>query len=306
VQLPDAKGTFHRDQTPQQLTPQGRDSVICRLEEDPARNAERWKKMPLLANYNDVGAPKPGASVLMEVVTPSHRPSPLLAMQNYGRGRVALFATAGSWRWKMWLDHADQSHGMFWRQLLRYLVTETPGPVTVATPQPVISDDSRVPLRVEVRDNNYKPVSNARVEARVISPDGASAGFDLSPVALEEGVYSGQWTAEQTGSYVVEVAAYRGKDQLGGDVLAFRREDGRAENFRAAQNRELLENLARQTGGHYFTPDQAGKVANQITYSEAGITSRENKDLWDMPIVFLLALGLRASEWLLRRRWGSV
>jgi len=25
-----------------------------------------------------------------------------------------------------------------------------------------------------------------------------------------------------------------------------------------------------------------------------------------MPIVFLLVLGIRASEWLLRRRWGVV
>jgi len=30
------------------------------------------------------------------------------------------------------------------------------------------------------------------------------------------------------------------------------------------------------------------------------------RDLWDMPAIFLLALGLRASEWLLRRNWGVV
>ena len=40
--------------------------------------------------------------------------------------------------------------------------------------------------------------------------------------------------------------------------------------------------------------------------SEAGITTRETRDLWDMPVVFLLALGIRASEWLLRRKWGVV
>ena len=49
-----------------------------------------------------------------------------------------------------------------------------------------------------------------------------------------------------------------------------------------------------------------GKLADQISYSEAGITTRETKDIWDMPVVFLFALSLRAVEWLLRRRWGVV
>jgi hypothetical protein len=93
---------------------------------------------------------------------------------------------------------------------------------------------------------------------------------------------------------------------LGRDVLAFRREDGVAENFGTSQNRELLEKLAEQTGGRYYKPDQASRLASEISYSEAGITAREARDLWDMPAIFLLALGLRASEWLLRRKWGVV
>ena len=91
-------------------------------------------------------------------------------------------------------------------------------------------------------------------------------------------------------------------------MLSFRREDGVAqiENFHTSQNRELLEKLSDQTGGRYYTANDASKLANDITYSEAGITARETRDLWDMPIVFLLALGIRASEWLLRRKWGVV
>ena len=40
-----------------------------------------------------------------------------------------LFATEGSWRWKMWLDHADKTHATFWQQMFRYLVTDSPGQV---------------------------------------------------------------------------------------------------------------------------------------------------------------------------------
>jgi len=28
--------------------------------------------------------------------------------------------------------------------------------------------------------------------------------------------------------------------------------------------------------------------------------------LWDLPAIFLLFLGIRAAEWLLRRKWGVI
>jgi hypothetical protein len=105
---------------------------------------------------------------------------------------------------------------------------------------------------------------------------------------------------------VVEILAGEEQQEVGRDVLAFRREDGVAENFHTGQNRELLQKLSDQTGGKYYTSADASKLPNEISYSEAGITSRETRDLWDMPVIFLLALGIRASEWTLRRKWGVV
>jgi uncharacterized membrane protein len=304
--LPQGKGTFHRDFTGEQLTMFGAQSVICRLNDDPNKNAEIWRKMPAMANYQEVGDPKPGAVVLLESTPAGKKKSPLLVTENYGRGRTVLFATGGDWRWRMWMDHNDKTHPIFWQQIFRHLVTDTPGPVTATTPKTVLSDDTRVPVRVEVRDKEFKPVVNAKVQARFLSPDGTTATLELSPQPLEEGVYSGEWTAEKPGSYVAEIIAGRETEELGKDVITFRREDGVAENFHTAQNKELLQKLSDQTGGRYYTPTEASKLSNEISYSEAGITTRETRDLWDMPALFLLVLGIRAAEWLLRRKWGVV
>jgi hypothetical protein len=195
---------------------------------------------------------------------------------------------------------------MFWQQIFRYLVTDTPGQVVATTPKAVLADDARVPIRVEVRDKQYKPVTNANVQARFLSPDGSSSTVQLSPQPMEEGVYSTEWSADKPGSYVAEILAGRDQEALGSDVLTFRREDGVAENFHTSQNRELLEKLSQQTGGRYYTPGEASKLPSEISYSEAGITTRETRDLWDLPIVFMLLLSIRASEWLLRRKWGVV
>ena len=89
-------------------------------------------------------------------------------------------------------------------------------------------------------------------------------------------------------------------------MITVRREDGVAENFHLEQNRDLLEKLRRRPAAAIISPNEVNRLGQDIAYSEAGITVRETKDLWDMPIVFFLALLLRSSEWLLRRKWGVV
>ncbi len=307
VKLPSGKGTFHQmDFTPVELTGAGRENILTRLDENPERNVQRWKEIPKIYNWQEVGEAKPGATTLLNAVPSSHPPVPLLVTENYGRGRTAVFATSGSWRWKMWLPHDDKTHVTFWQQMFRYLVTDTPGQVTATTPKTLLADETHVPIRVEVRDKEYKPLDTAKVQARFNNPDGSSATLELAPVAGEEGIYTGDWTADKPGTYVAEIIAGQEQEEIGRDTLTFRREDGVAENFHTGQNKELLQKLSEQTGGRYFTPSEASKLASDISYSEAGITSRETRDLWDMPIIFLLALGMRASEWVLRRRWGVV
>jgi hypothetical protein len=94
--------------------------------------------------------------------------------------------------------------------------------------------------------------------------------------------------------------------ELGKDSIAFRREDGVAENFHTEQNRELLEKLSDETGGKYWAADELERLPKEISYSEAGISVRDTKELWDMPAVFVVLLGLMSADWLLRRKWGVV
>jgi hypothetical protein len=200
----------------------------------------------------------------------------------------------------------DMSHEMFWRQLLRWLVAATPQSVLITSNVTELADDGQLQLTAEVRDKSYLPASDAQVEARVDGAGGLSELVSMRPDPLKEGVYTGEWNAPKSGSYLAEVTAKRGGEELGSDAFSFRREDGTAENFHRQQNRELLETLASETGGRYFRPQNAHRLGDEIAYSEAGITARETRDLWDMPVIFLLAIALRATEWLLRRKWGFV
>ena len=305
VNLPTRKNSFQRSFVAAELTDAGKKSLICRIEDDPEKSIQHWEVLPYLADYQDPGTPKPGAVVLARVDAGGTR-LPLLITENYGRGRTAVFATGGSWRWRMQQPAGDMSQEAFWRQLLRWTVNATPSRVLASTPNPQLEDDGRIQLRAEVRDKTYLPASDAEVQATVIGPDGSSETIPLRAEPLVQGIYSSEWSAPKAGSYIAEVSAKRGTEQLGRDILTFRRENGVAENFHREQNRPLLEKLADETGGRYYKPADAKQLAQEISYSEAGITGREMKELWNMPAIFLLLLLLKSAEWLLRRRWGVV
>lgn len=306
VELPARRNTFHREPAKAELTTRGIDSLITRLEDDPTRNAARWKALPPLADFQETGAPKPGAMVLAELASTTGRRWPLLATQNYGRGRVAVLATGGTWKWQMLQDSKDTSHERFWQQLLRWLAADTRGRVTALTSETVINDAARIQLRADIRDDNYLPLAEATAEARLIGPGGLADSVPLLPDPQTPGQYTAEWQAPEAGSYLVEVVARRAEKEIGRDVATFRREDGQAENFRTEQNRDLLERLAAQTGGRYYTPANASDLVDEIDFSEAGLSVRETHDLWDMPLAFILLAALKATEWLLRRRWGAV
>jgi uncharacterized membrane protein len=302
--LPGGKGTFRREPATAQLTPAGAESPITRLVDDRAKNVERWRTLPYMNDFQDAGTPKPGATVLAQMV--AGRTMPLLVTQSYGRGRTALLATSGTWRWQMNTPLGDPTHDLFWQQLLRWLSADSPGPVTVSMPQQTLMDEGHVKLTATVRDKEFTPAADAHVSAHVIGPDGATAVVDMTPVANTPGTFEAEWTAEKPGSYVTEVTAEKGTDELGKETMTFRREDGVAENFHTEQNRDLLQKLSDETGGRYWAEDELDRLPKEISYSEAGISVRDTKELWDMPIVFLMLLGLMSADWLLRRKWGVV
>ncbi|HEY7336385.1 MAG TPA: glutamine amidotransferase [Bryobacteraceae bacterium] len=318
--LPTQPGTFHREADPRngtthavaELALAGADSVVTRLVDDPAANAAKWKKLPYLMDYEDPGLAKPGAVVLANTITPEGRRVPLLVTQNFGQGRTAIMATGGSWRWQMSSPLGDTAHNLFWQQLLRWVVSDTPGRVRASLPSQILLDNGAVALTAEVRDLQYNPAPDAKVEAHILGPSGINASVEMNPVPDTPGQFQATWSAPKVGAYLTEVLAQRADPgtgtfkELGRDVLTFQRMDGVAENFHTEQNRELLERLATQTGGRYWKPTDLGKLAGSIPYSEAGVTMRETKDLWNMSAVFLALALLKFSEWWLRRKWGIV
>lgn len=122
---PSTRDTFFRKRALAELTPQGGDLQMLRFAESDTDNLKRWSELPEVADYQVTGNLKPAAATLLTAQTDIGR-IPLLISQPYGRGHAYVLASGGTWRWQMSMPVEDQSHEVFWRQLIRATVASAP------------------------------------------------------------------------------------------------------------------------------------------------------------------------------------
>lgn len=289
-----------------QPTPAGRTHPALQLSGTLEQSAERWEELPPLSTVNRVGAVKPGASTLLRGMSDVGDEVPVLVHQRYGAGRAVVFPVQDTWIWQMHGDVPveDLTHETLWRQLLRWLVSEVPDRVSVAMDGERVDVGGRARLVATVYDSAFLGLNNAAVTARIVAPSGAEREELLEWDVSKDGEYRLDLPVEEPGTHEVRVDARAGDRVLGSAVTHFGAGDETAEFFGAEMRRETLENLARETGGRFYDTDAVASLPDDIRYTERGNTVLERHDLWDMPIVLLLLLGLLATEWNYRRARG--
>jgi uncharacterized membrane protein len=266
-----------------------------------------WESLPPLSVLNPIRRVKPGATVLLSGPTDLGGEQVVLAYHRYGRGKAVAFPVTDSWMWQFHADVSveDQTHEVFWRQLLRWLVDGVPEYVETRLQPEEAEVGEGVQVVAEVNDSSFLEVNDARVEATVTAPDGSQRVVPLDWTVERDGEYAGLFQPAMEGEYEVQVKARRGEAQeLGSGGAYLRVGPSPEEYFDAHLRTSLLERLARETGGRYYEPATVATLPEDIRYAGAGVTLTEERDLWDMPVLFLLLVVFVGSEWVLRRRRG--
>jgi uncharacterized membrane protein len=288
------------------LTGYGMLHPVTRFADMEAENRERWEKAPLLVGYNSTLGPKPGATVLIEGILQdtTGQGHVILAFQRFGKGKSAALMTASTWRWRMELEHTDAFHELFWKRMLRWLVSDVTDPVQITTDKDSYSSQDTVVMTAGVHDSAFIPQNNARVTAHVQAPSGTTHTLNLDWDVEKNGVYAADLHTEEEGIYEVSVEASQGDKILGTQKTNFRIAESNEEFHNATLNSNLLERLARETGGRYYTPENLDTLPEDISMIDTGSSRVEERELWDMPFLFLLLVGLLSTEWILRKRKG--
>ena len=289
-----------------QLTDYGLQNPATRLLKDEQENRKKWDAAPPLVGINATAGAKPGATVLVRSSlrdTGGQNPV-VLAFQRFGRGKSMALTTDATWRWRMMQESSDSFHELFWKQLLRWLVSEVPDQVNLISDKHSYSMDETVMVRAEVTDDSFLRLNNVQVIARVQSPSGEISPLPLAWDLSEEGQYSSGFKPREDGIHEVTAEAIQGNRTLGTARTSFRIGDSPEEYHDAGLRADLLKKLAADTGGRYYTTGDAQTLTEDISYADAGASRLEEKDLWDMPIFFLLFVAAISAEWIFRKRKG--
>ena len=290
------------------LTGAGQAHPITRLHEDRGANQKAWNELPQISVSQVLSNVKPGASVLLEarrVEGSGPQSAPLLVQQRYGRGQTLALTASDTWRWRMKMDSKNNAHETFWRQMLRYLVSGTPQQIEIGTEKEVYALDDTVSIVADIRDKKFNPVGDANATARVTKPSGVVVDVPLKFTTLNSvNTYAGEFKADELGQHRIELSGTStslGQLSARSNMLV---SDLNREYYSAAQNSDLLKRISAETGGKYYTPAEAQSLVDDLIYRQSPYSERVTKDLWDMPINFMLIIGLLSAEWFLRKREG--
>jgi hypothetical protein len=289
----------------------GNSHPVTRLAADAQASLGRWNTLPPLTAVNPIYRAKPGAALLLNGVDGSNaRPSVILATQRYGSGRVIAFAVQNSWLWQMHHDIAleDQTHETLWRQLLRWLVSSVPQRLEVTLPGERVAPGEALELTAQLRSESYAPVSDAEVRALITSPTGIEQEVTLpwSAGGADTGAYHTTFVPREEGLYELHIRALEG-DQPVSETEGYITVTEQAHEYqRAEMQAGLLQRISAETGGHFYTTADAASLSDAIQPVQSGTSVLEQRELWDMPILFLLMILLLAAEWSYRRWRGLI
>ena len=263
----------------------------------------RWLELPAITLVNAVREVKPGATTLL---TSGDGSLVVLAFQQYGAGKSLAFLVQDSWQWQMHADIPvdDQTHEILWRRLLRWLVDGVPDQVVAVVPKDRVELNETVTLNAKVDDASYEEINTSQVSAWITDPDGDLNEVLMDWTADRDGEYAASFTPRKEGLYEVRIEASSDSELLGSDTAYFRVTPSDSEYYDSTMRAPLLERVAEETGGRFYTTDTVDSLGDDIQTVGGGVTVIEERDLWDMPALLFLLFVLVLGEWGYRRARG--
>ena len=305
-------GCFVRDEDfTLRLTQQGMYHPITRLEETQAKVEALWRDLPPLSRRLGGFELKGGATTLAEYQSNGNEPTlPIIILQRSGLGKSLLIAAEGLWNWRfgVWnFKDEDDTYPRFWGQTIRWMTTQTDTKqINVTTDLTTYTVGDEVQITTYAYTESYQPMVAASLKIEVIPPDGKLFQVQTGTSSQILGVYHAQFHANQKGAYRIRALGVDHSASLGEDVTEIFVESPLVEFENPQLDENLLREIAAKTGGFYTPIDDAASLPDMIKPVQESVFAVQEHELWDNPIILILAVGFLGTEWFLRMRRGLV
>ena len=286
------------------LTREGWVQPWVRIESTREDELKRLETMPHFQTLSRSRSIKPGATILASATDSKDNTHPALVVQRFGNGRTAAMLIGDLWRWKLQSEDENEDLNKAWRQTLRWLVSDTPRRVEVLA-EPDSDEPQLTNIRVDIRDEAFKPQLNAELDLKVISPSGKEIAIASQQDSAKVGSYVAEFSSREPGAYRIVATA----SSPSGELIEARESgwvsDPAVDEFESLQpNREFLHRIAKETGGELVEVADLDSFASAFDSKKVPVSETQTIPWWHRWSIFGAAIGLLLAEWGARRMWG--
>ncbi len=289
-------------------TLEGLQSGVWALDPNTQRSERLWEELPALEGLNRFALVRPQATTLAKSKSELGAADdlPLFALQRYGEGRTAVFATSSTWQWHMGTDAKDERHRRFWRQLLRGLARDVQSPLVLRDKQDSYVIDRETQLDILIRDRHFDERSGLETRLVLTDPLGEVVTPGVEESLREAGIYQVRFTPRREGLWQLALTTFDGQGQeLGRLEEALLVTADHREYRHARPNPAFLAKLASTTGGASFDLEDLDEIPDQIPYTRHDQAEQVTVAIWHWPPLFVILAALLCADWYWRRRWGQ-
>ena len=232
---------------------------------------------------------------------------PLIATGIQNGKKVGFIFGEGIWRWRLNDFYQNQNHNHFnelVNQLIQYLALRQNEDNFMIDYEPEYAETENVILRAEVYNDVFERITNEEVNIDIKNENGDEFHFTFDVRGESYYLNTGNLPA---GNYTFDAEVSIG-EELHKEHGSFAVSAVNLESLITRANHRMLYQLASQTGGAFFTPDQADEIINRVRNSDSlkPVVYFQDmvNELLNMRSIFLVMIILLSVEWFLRRYWG--
>lgn len=282
------------------------------------KDLDSWKELPPLYRTETFMKVKPESDVVAGVkVNNVPLKEPLIVTRSFQNSKSVALLGYGIYRWKLLGYAADVAKernetpdllDIFLNNAYRWLsVVSDNKYVRIKTSKKNYNSSETIEIFGQVYDKAYNPIDNATVSVKV---SGGGQERDLILTSLGNGRYQGQIAGLMEGDYYFGGDAINESGKLGSDNGRFTVGEVALEYLNFRMNAQLLRALAEQTGGKFYTSQNAANfmidLKNKATFKDKSVSSRSDISLWNLSWLLGTAIVAFAIEWFMRKRAGLV
>ena len=265
---------------------------------------------PLLAPFGNYTSSPTNQVLFKQKIGDIATSYPLLSFTDEGGRRIGLLLGEGLWRWQLAEYKAAGNHHAMEElldQSVQYLTANANHQqFRVYLAKSVFDEGEDVIINAELYNDALELINTPDVKIDLTAHSGKKYSFLFTR--------NGQSYQLDAGTLPVDEYSYIASTKLGGKTFTA---NGQLtvkalnlETRQSAANHQLLNNIAKQSGGQMLLPSQMDKLADLIKKNNNIKTivyeGKHYDDLVAIKWIFVLILVLLSAEWFMRKREGQI